>query len=611
VLGITWVVVADLLLSSLCDEVGRELYEMDAAVRKLLLNRLKEDDNFGQLRINELSDFLLVYVRQQLNSSDQEVRDFAQVQRWTALAYVRPSEAARELGLALSKFCGQNITITDKTEIVRIASLVETFAEPLEGFQPLLVFARSFSNFACGDLDGAATEFKKVSRQTRQTEKSFSTSQQTSYQSNRSINETSLANKSPSSMLVILTLEDGDFNKGFPVTLQIGEEGYPCHIMNSGKLPPFPQIPSLYTSWQSEYCDFLVPFRRQSPKLGKKSAILQNNSYSVKGVYEKSTDLIKNLNSWLNSETFIPITETFLTNIKRDDTVRVIIQTEDPLLQRLPWYLWDLFLHYTFAEVALSSAAFEPVEQSVQPKPKVRILVILGDYSNDQNGISFNLNADKHFLENLSDAETVILVGPTRSQLNEQLWDERGWDILFFQGHSSSQPDSTGKMFINSHESLTIPDLKFSLQKAIKQGLQLAIFQSSDGLGIARDLAQLQIPQIIVMREAVADSVAQKFCEYFFSSFFNGKSLYLAFREARERLQALENINPCASWLPVLFSNAATNPPLSQDFIKIGAENNKFLNLSDSLQDLADQLSARGWLSIEDFPPEIKLTNPR
>jgi transcriptional regulator with XRE-family HTH domain len=138
---------------------------MDAAVRNLLLNRLKKDENFGQLRINELSDFLLVYVRQQLNSSDQEVRDFAQVQRWTALAYVRPSEAACELKLALEEVYQQ-----DRSEQVRLASLIETFAEPLAEFQPLLVYAREMGKLTHANVESEIYQFQKATREERKVE---------------------------------------------------------------------------------------------------------------------------------------------------------------------------------------------------------------------------------------------------------------------------------------------------------------------------------------------------------------------------------------------------------------------------------------------------------
>jgi formylglycine-generating enzyme required for sulfatase activity len=158
VLSIPWIAVADLLLSSLCDEVGHELYEMNVVVRNLLLSRLKEDEKFGQQRIYQLSNFLLDYIRQQLQSDDPDIRDFAQAQRWIALAYMptQASEAVQELALALSG-AYQN----DRSDLVRLASLVETLAEPLGGleeFQPLLIYARGMKKFAGGDLEAATNE---------------------------------------------------------------------------------------------------------------------------------------------------------------------------------------------------------------------------------------------------------------------------------------------------------------------------------------------------------------------------------------------------------------------------------------------------------------------
>ncbi|MEG4272023.1 MULTISPECIES: CHAT domain-containing protein [unclassified Microcoleus] len=359
--------------------------------------------------------------------------------------------------------------------------------------------------------------------------------------------------------LVVIKIGDGDFKLGFPVTLYIGEEGASFDTSLPGQLPASPQIPSLYTAWQSEYRHFLNPPRVEGVSLGKKPATQQRASYSVADVNEKAKNLIKNLNQWLNSDTFSPIKDKFQQNLNLRDTVRVIIQTEDPLLRRLPWCLWDLFGSYRLAEVALSSPKFERVDKLAQPRAKVRILAILGDSSPDpRTGIRLNINADKQFLESLPDAEIVPLVEPNREKFNEQLWDKNGWDILFFAGHSSSQSDATtGEMYINHQESLTITDLKLALQKAIERGLQLAIFNSCDGLGIARDLAELQIPQIIVMREPVPDLVAQDFLKYFLSSFSSDKALYLAVREARERLHGLEKESPCASWLPVICQNPA------------------------------------------------------
>ena len=45
-LNIPWVVVADLLLSGLCREVGNELFEMDAAIQRALTNQLRSEARF-------------------------------------------------------------------------------------------------------------------------------------------------------------------------------------------------------------------------------------------------------------------------------------------------------------------------------------------------------------------------------------------------------------------------------------------------------------------------------------------------------------------------------------------------------------------------------------
>jgi hypothetical protein len=57
------------------------------------------------------------------------------------------------------------------------------------------------------------------------------------------------------------------------------------------------------------------------------------------------------------------------------------------------------------------------------------------------------------------------------------------------------------------------------------------------------------------------DAVAQEFLKHFLTGFASGKSFYLAVREAREKLQSLEQYYPCASWLPVICQNPAEIPP--------------------------------------------------
>jgi len=161
-LNIPWIAVADLLLSNLCNEVGHELYEMDVAVRNELLKRLKEDSRFGEKRINELSNFLLAYVRKDLNSSESDKRDFAQSQRWMALAYKDSEEAARELALAFKKAYQQ-----DRSELVRLAALTETLAQPLEEFEKLLIYARAMGHYARNRKEEAKNQVTNLPRKGR------------------------------------------------------------------------------------------------------------------------------------------------------------------------------------------------------------------------------------------------------------------------------------------------------------------------------------------------------------------------------------------------------------------------------------------------------------
>ncbi|MBR8838953.1 MAG: formylglycine-generating enzyme family protein [Stigonema ocellatum SAG 48.90 = DSM 106950] len=132
---------------------------MNVVVRNVLLNQLKQDEKFGLQRIHELSDFLLNYVRQHLQSDDPDI-DFIKAQRWIALAYTQSNEAAGELALALSSAYEK-----DRTDLIRLASLVETLADSLGGweeYQPLLSYARGMANFASGDLEAAKNEVREA-----------------------------------------------------------------------------------------------------------------------------------------------------------------------------------------------------------------------------------------------------------------------------------------------------------------------------------------------------------------------------------------------------------------------------------------------------------------
>ncbi|MGI2904371.1 CHASE2 domain-containing protein [Tolypothrix sp. VBCCA 56010] len=365
------------------------------------------------------------------------------------------------------------------------------------------------------------------------------------------------------SKLVIFNLVRGTLQSGFPlVTVQL-QEGNSHSRQFQGSLPAAPNIIDLYRRWQLLY-DLIYEARsiniglRHFQLIDEDITIDESDVTHVSDAefYDVCEELQNQIDNWLDTEGFRNIDRQLRMRLSPDDEVRVIIQTEDNQLRKLPWHTWRFFRDYPQAEVGLSPIEFEPGIKARNSATTVRILAILGD----STGI--DVEADKKLLSNLSsDAETVFLVEPKRPELDEQLWDKQGWDILFFAGHSYSTDGETGHIYINSTDSLTITQLRNALKKAIERGLQLAIFNSCDGLGLAQQLDDLHIPQIIVMRLPVPDRVAQEFLKRFLRGFADDKSFYLAVREAREQLQGLESDFPCASWLPVICQNPAEVSP--------------------------------------------------
>jgi CHASE2 domain-containing sensor protein len=259
------------------------------------------------------------------------------------------------------------------------------------------------------------------------------------------------------------------------------------------------------------------------------------------------------LNRWLQSESFRSVEQGLRTHLAPGDEIRLIVTAQNHGVLRLPWHLWRFFEDYPRAEPAISLPSYGRAIKSGQSRSEVHILAVLG------NGEGIDVSRDRTLLEQLPNTAVTVLVEPDRPTLNRHLW-EQDWDLLFFAGHSSSQFEaqmSRGRLQLNPTDSLTLEDLRYGLRRAIAQGLKLAIFNSCDGLGLAWDLADLHIPQVIVMREPVPDRVAQIFLQQFLQAFVGGEALYQAVRTSREQLQGMEGDYPCASWLPVIYQNPA------------------------------------------------------
>ena len=390
--------------------------------------------------------------------------------------------------------------------------------------------------------------------------------------------------------LIVLKL-DGDCEQGFRCTLKIGENNqFPStDFTGSENLPPNPQLAAFEEEhWREKYRGLGSHSRRQQnlvrsiyPFLhsdAKKNTAAEpgakglsfrikpkriSNRPSLNDCKESGEKLAKMLNDWLSSPEFAKVDRLIGDSLNRDEEARVLICTDDKHLQKLPWNRWNLFTErFPQAEPSLSKLNYVKSEIPRKPvrKSKVKILAILG------NSAGIDVRKDQKILEKLSNADVRFLVEPKRDEINDQLWEE-AWDIIFFAGHGETEND-TGKIYINQTDSLTIDELWYGLRKAVNNGLQLAIFNCCDGLGLARNLDDFQmIPQMILMRELVPDVVAQEFLKCFLKEFVDGKSLYAAAREARQRLESFEDRFPCASWLPIIWQHPAAIPPVWNDFL--------------------------------------------
>jgi branched-chain amino acid transport system substrate-binding protein len=355
---------------------------------------------------------------------------------------------------------------------------------------------------------------------------------------------------------VIFRIEEGNFEQGFPVTLTIKDNGEICVQEVKGRLAPAPEIIDRYNEWQQAYYSWGKTHRWWRRKIEVPEQI--NTNYSSCGSEKNPNNYADQfkvaLNEWLDRSDLGELREELLHTVNREDSVSFIVQTEHKELQRLPWELWRLLKNrYRQAEVALSIKS-SPIKGAL--RNSVKILALLG---NDEK---IDIQTDWNILkEKLQNCELVLLEKPSADEFWKTLRSQP-WDIIFFAGHSSTQPDGNDAgIWLNNQEYLSPQKLEISLEEAVINGLKLAIFNSCDGLGLARQLEKLQIPHIIVMREPVHDEVAQKFLDYFLTSFAKGTSLHEAVREARERLRLIEDRSPNASWLPVIFQNPE-EPPL-------------------------------------------------
>lgn len=348
----------------------------------------------------------------------------------------------------------------------------------------------------------------------------------------------------------------GSPSEGLHLSVQIRDPNQnQTLVKTTGKLPPNTQLREDYQRWNKSYLDLgHVTRRRRTRKIDGVQADANRNIQELSQLCRQNSEQFKQtLNQWFQSPECMKLREYWRKPLLDEEEINIFIHTSDPELLKLPWYELDLIDDYPNAQVVFTSDHSSAPDINLDRLPSKDRVKLLAIFGNDEN---LDLTQDRKFLESIPSLEPTILDKPIRQELSTYLYDN-SYDILFFAGHSESQKND-GRIYINDQDYLTIDDVRHGLRNALKRGLQIAIFNSCDGLGLAQKLQDLHIPQVVVMREPVPDQVAQEFLKRFLSSFSDHKSFYLSVREARQRLQGWESDFPNASWLPVIFQNSTT-----------------------------------------------------
>lgn len=372
---------------------------------------------------------------------------------------------------------------------------------------------------------------------------------------------------------VIIHFASGDFNQGFDVNLRINNDGR-CHYQRrNNRLPPAPELLHVYQEWARKYDAMGLNWAKVTPVDGAKT-----HEANFDGCLTAADIVQKHLNSWFKSDGFELLSARIQQNdlVQRDRSVPVIFDFDtknleiNEQLRKIPWHQWQLFRELVQAEVAISLG---PRLSSPKINSPVRVLAVFGS---DQGGLS--LQKDQESLQRIlqpAGAEIEFSTQPTAEELNNHLYNPKGWDILFFTGHSNSDLND-GHLLLSENHSVSLNIFEDAFRFAIQRerGLKLAIFNSCTGLGIANFFAGWNgndkfpgqsLPNIIVMREQIPDFVARRFFREFLNQFTSGEPIYRAVREARNRLTFLDGERvdqdqkkqpyPCASWIPVVCLN--------------------------------------------------------
>jgi hypothetical protein len=334
-----------------------------------------------------------------------------------------------------------------------------------------------------------------------------------------------------------------------------------------------------YRRWQKLYFVFyeLLP-----PQPLKPSGALNPGSGDCGNVLQEAEqDLIRSFQRWLGEGEVRKIQEKIrdeLSHIAQHSSeqggeagervgIDVFISCNSIELARLPWEAWELAPERAplgtvrIARTFAHSPEFCLVKRPLRYR-RPRILALIG------NDPELPLHEDwktlRSSLKSIADIYRVQWqpddgIVEIKNKIAADISDKRGWDVLFFAGHSD-ETSTGGRLAIASNLSLSISELEDHLIEARENGLQLAVFNSCSGLPIATKLVELGM-QVVVMREPIPHKAAQIFLKQFCQQLAEHQDAHDALQHACYHLQSVEKFaHPSAYLIPSFFSPANAVP---------------------------------------------------
>ncbi|MGD2182024.1 CHASE2 domain-containing protein [Lusitaniella coriacea] len=347
--------------------------------------------------------------------------------------------------------------------------------------------------------------------------------------------------------------------------LEIIQLGNTCHFKLSGErgltiatqLDYPAAITQLYTQWRKSYLSYYQRLRGKVE--GSGVARLKNIDWRG-DLVQAEAKLLDQFHYWLLSHELHPITRKIAQASLAEDCQRVeiFITCNSKELARLPWETWEIGTHLgTKGKIYIARSPANISNESVHSiHRKPRILAIFGDDT------GLDLKKDKEELESLFGKDVITFVGWKQGDKNcddlkheivREIADEKGWDILFFAGHSNE--GLGGELSIAPNTSIFIREIEPALKIAKEKGLQFAIFNSCSGIDLAQSLIDLGLNQVIVFREPIHNQVAQEFSKQFFRSLAQYKDVNESMVDACQFLKQQEKVltYPSAYSIPSLF----------------------------------------------------------